>query len=94
MHSSLIGKIQKANVYAREPERLQFNEFTTIFRGEHDNYTVSYRENQWSCTCNFFPAWGICSHTMAVQKIMGPMLPPEAKLGAPTTPLEPVAAGS
>ena len=34
MHSSLIGKIQKANLYAREPDRLDFTHFSTVFRGE------------------------------------------------------------
>jgi hypothetical protein len=84
MHSSLIGKIQKANLYAREPERLSFTRFTTTFRGDNDSHTVSYEEGRWSCTCDFFHGWGICSHTMAIEKIMGPMLPKEARQSIPT----------
>ncbi len=78
MHSSLIGKIQKANLYAREPERVRFSEFSTQFQGEHDAYTVSYQAGKWRCTCHFFPGWGICSHVMAIEKLMGRMLPREA----------------
>ena len=57
MQSSLIGKIEKARLYAREPERVQLHEFQTTFRGEHDSYDVAYRGGAWQCTCHFFPAW-------------------------------------
>ena len=75
MQSSLIGKIEKARMYAREPERVQLQEFQTTFRGEHDSYDVAYREGDWQCTCHFFPAWHTCSHIMALQKLLGVMLP-------------------
>ena len=75
MHSSLIGKIQKANRYVQEPERISFQQFSASFRGEHDSYTVSYSNGKWSCSCNFFGMWGVCSHTMAIQKLLGVMLP-------------------
>jgi len=75
MHSSLIGKIQKANRYAREPERVSFQQFSTTFKGEHDSYEVSYDNGVWQCSCNFFSSWGVCSHTMTLQKLLGVMLP-------------------
>lgn len=75
MHSSLIGKIQKAHLYAAEPERIEVNDFSASFRGDHDRYTVSYREGHWNCTCSFFPQWGVCSHIMATQRLMGPLAP-------------------
>jgi hypothetical protein len=79
MQSSLIGKIQKANLYAREPERVTFNELTTTFRGENDTHSVAFRENRWHCDCHFFGPNGICSHVMAIQKLLGMMLPTEAR---------------
>lgn len=79
MQSSLIGKIQKANLYAREPDRVTFSELSTTFRGENDTHVVSFRNNQWSCDCHFFPSNGICSHVMAIQKLLGSMLPSEAR---------------
>ena len=39
MQSSLIGKIQKAHVYAQEPGRIDVHEFSATFRGDHDTYT-------------------------------------------------------
>ena len=81
MQSSLIGKIEKAHRYAQEPERITFSEFTVSFRGEHSTYSTSYKGGHWHCSCSFFPRRGLCSHTMALQKILAPMLPEEAPLG-------------
>ncbi len=78
MQSSLIGKIEKAKRYAQETERITFSELSVKFQGEHDNYTISYEEDKWHCSCHFFSNWGLCSHTMALQKILGNMLPKEA----------------
>ncbi|MCL2281044.1 MAG: hypothetical protein FWC25_00070 [Dehalococcoidia bacterium] len=79
MQSSLIGKIEKAHRYAQETDRITFNEFSVIFRGTNDNHTVCYSDQQWSCTCNFFHDRGLCAHTMALEKVLGKMLPVEAR---------------
>jgi len=78
MQSSLIGKIEKAKLYAQETERICFSEFSVKFQGEHDTYITGYKEDKWHCSCHFFSKWGLCSHTMALQKILGNMLPKEA----------------
>ena len=78
MQSSLIGKIDKAKRYAQEPDRVTFSRLTVRFRGEHSDYDTEYREGKWHCSCHFFSAWGICSHTMALQRILNNMLPKEA----------------
>jgi len=78
MQSSLIGKIQKAHVYAEEPERVNIESFSATFRGDHDSYLVSFRDGQWKCTCGFFPQWGVCSHVMAIQRMMGAISPRES----------------
>jgi hypothetical protein len=75
MQSSLIGKIEKARRYVEERDRITFTEFTAQFRGEHDSYTISYANERWHCTCNFFGGWHVCSHTMAVQKLLDRMIP-------------------
>jgi hypothetical protein len=77
MQSSLIGKIEKANRYAQETERITFTEFSVNFRGEHDNYATRYQEGKWHCSCHFFSSWEVCSHTIAMEKILGNMLPKE-----------------
>ena len=78
MQSSLIGKIEKAKRYAQEKDRVTFSELSVKFRGENDDYTISYRDGKWNCSCHFFASWGLCSHTMALEKILGHMLPEEA----------------
>jgi hypothetical protein len=78
MQSSLIGKIEKANRYAQETERVTFSDFSVKFRGENSDYDTGFKDGKWSCSCSFFHNWGLCSHTMALEKILGQMLPPEA----------------
>jgi len=78
MRSSLIGKIEKAKRYAQEPGRVTFSELSAVFRGENDDHQLSYADGKWHCTCHFFSQWGTCSHIMALQQIIGNMLPKEA----------------
>lgn len=82
MQSSLIGKIEKAKRYAQERERIRFSRFSVNFTGEHDSYTIDYTNGQWRCTCHFFSQWGLCSHTLALERILEGMLP-----GKPLTPV-------
>lgn len=74
MNSSLIGKVEKANRYALERDRVSFAGFSVDFRGDHDTYRVGYDEGRWRCSCDFFSGWGLCSHTMAMEKILEGML--------------------
>jgi len=78
MRSSLIGKIEKAKRYAQEPDRVTFSAFSAVFHGENDDHKLSYANGKWHCTCHFFSQWEICSHIMALQEILGTMLPKEA----------------
>lgn len=78
MRSSLIGKIEKAKLYAQEPDRVTLSSFNAQFRGENDNYALSYLDGEWKCSCHFFSQWGVCSHIMAIQQILTVMLPDEA----------------
>ena len=78
MQSSLIGKIEKAKRYAQETERVTLSEFSAEFRGDNNTYTTEYKNGKWHCSCHFFPSWGRCSHTMALEKILSNMLPKEA----------------
>ncbi len=86
MQSSLIGKVEKAKRYAQEPERVTFSELSVKFRGENDDYATEYKEGRWHCSCHFFSSWGVCSHTMALERILSDMLPKEALTTQHTTP--------
>jgi hypothetical protein len=79
MHSDLIGKIEKARRYAQEPERIKFENLTVTFHGGNSNHTIALVDGHWSCDCSFFQGWGTCAHVMAMQRILNPMLTPEAR---------------
>lgn len=79
MQSSLIGKVEKAKLYAQEPERISFSDFSVTVRGDNNTHTTSYKEGNWNCGCSFFEDRGWCCHTMALQKVLGVMLPEEAR---------------
>ncbi len=73
--SSLINKIQKARRYAEERDRIAFLSFRVEIRGDNDVHTLEYNSGHWQCDCSFFRKRGICSHTMTMERILGPMLP-------------------
>ena len=78
MDSGMIGKIQKSKRYAEEPDRIRFEQFLVSFEGTNSKHTVEYKDGTWQCTCNFFATRGVCSHTMAMERLLGVMLPVEA----------------
>lgn len=80
MYSSLIGKIDKANRYAQEKDRITFTDMSVKFRGENETHITELKNGQWHCNCDFFITWGRCSHTMALEKVLGPMLAEEARV--------------
>ena len=79
MDSSMVSKIQKARFYAQERDRIQFQSFSVIVRGDHHDHHVTYDKGQWSCECEFFRQRGVCSHTMALERILDPMLRPQSE---------------
>ena len=70
MYSGIIGKVDKAKKYSNETERINITNLTADFQGEHDIYQVSFNSGVWDCQCLFFTTRGICSHTMALQRIL------------------------
>ncbi|MBC7233084.1 MAG: hypothetical protein H5T68_07590 [Chloroflexi bacterium] len=75
MDSGMVSKIEKARRYAGEKDRVCFLQFAVTFRGDHDTYTVRYDHGLWQCGCHFFAQRGVCSHTMAMERILAGMLP-------------------
>ena len=74
MDSSIIGKIDKARRYAEEKERVNITRFSATFQGNHNNYGVSFDSGSWQCECHFFATRAVCSHTMALQRMLENML--------------------
>jgi hypothetical protein len=75
MDYGMIGKIEKAKRYAEERERIRFKSFRATFEGENNPHTVYFEDGEWKCDCNFFLTRGVCSHTMALERILEGMLP-------------------
>ena len=79
MHSSVIGKIEKANRYARETDRISFEQLSVTFRGDNDSHRVALDAGRWQCNCHYFDSWKTCAHVLALQKVLGAMLPEDAQ---------------
>jgi len=78
MQSSLIGKVAKARSYARERHRMQIDGLHVSFHGENGDHEVAIANGRWSCNCDFFKAWEVCSHTMALEQVLDGMVPRQA----------------
>lgn len=76
MDSSMIGKIVKAKRYAEERDRVTFDDFRATVHGNHSDHVVTYSGQQWQCDCDFFAQRGVCSHTMALERILEDMVAP------------------
>jgi hypothetical protein len=74
MDSSIIGKIDKARRYAEERDRVTITGFKAMFQGNHNTHEVTFDSGSWHCRCHFFASRGVCSHTMALQRILEDML--------------------
>ena len=79
MHSSMIGKVEKAMRYAHEPDRVKLQRFERqLLRRQRHPHRLA-RRRSWHCDCHLFEAAGGCSHTLAVQKMLDPMLTDAAR---------------
>ena len=76
MHSTMIGKIEKARRYAEEPQRFAFDQFRVHLEGDHRHHVVEYELGAWDCDCETFANNGYCPHTMAMERVLGDMLAP------------------
>ncbi len=74
MHSSIISRIEKARTYAEEKERVNITTLNATFRGNHSKYDLSLDEAGWHCSCTSFGVRAMCSHTMAVERMLEGMV--------------------
>ena len=79
MDSGMIGKILKAKQYAEERDRIEFTEFAVTLRGENSDHQVTYDKGIWNCQCSFFASHGVCSHTMALERVLDGMIQESAQ---------------
>ncbi len=75
MDYGMIGKIEKSKFYAQEQERFRFDSFTVRLEGDSCSvHNIKYDAGHWDCDCSFFHSRGYCSHTMAIERVLGEML--------------------
>ena len=78
MDYGMVSKIDKAKRYAEQRDRIRFVSFQVTFDGDNNPHTVHFQDGQWGCDCSFFGSRGVCSHTMAMERILAGMLPQSA----------------
>lgn len=73
MDYGMIGKIEKAKIYAEERDsRITFQSLQASILGDNDvTHQVKYVNGRWDCDCNYFSKHQVCSHTMAMERILG-----------------------
>lgn len=74
MDYGMIGKIEKAKLYAEERDRIQFETFRVQIRGDNNAHVVSYDLGNWDCDCDFFASRTVCGHTMAMERVLANMV--------------------
>lgn len=74
MDYGMIGKIEKAKIYAEERDRIRFDSFEVTFQGTNNAHIVGYNHGIWKCDCDFFASRAVCSHTMAIERLLQDMV--------------------
>lgn len=67
----LIQKVEKAKRYISEPQRFNRKGSGIELQSEHGVRSLSFANDKWNCTCDFYQEYGICSHAIATQEIVG-----------------------
>jgi hypothetical protein len=75
MNSEMAVKIEKGIRYSYETERFEFTQLKVNVQGAHRVHPVEFDSGTWKCNCEFFITHQQCSHTIAVEKLLGRTLP-------------------
>lgn len=71
---NVVSDIEKSTQYTNEPKRIHFTDFDVTFDGDNDAHQTHYHEGKWDCNCDFFHSRHVCSHTMAMEQILGELI--------------------
>lgn len=76
MDYGMVSKIEKARRYVDErEERIQFVRFMATINGDHSTHAITFENNRWHCDCEYFRSRNVCSHTMALERVLQGMIP-------------------
>jgi hypothetical protein len=70
----LIEKIERAQFYAQEPERIHFVSFSIRIIVGRTEHRATFHSGVWNCDCSFFQSRGICIHTRAIERVLSGLL--------------------
>jgi hypothetical protein len=74
MDHGMVSKIDKARRYAEEPGRFTFSDFKVTFHGINSDHRITFDGGSFRCDCECFALRSVCSHTMALERLLNPML--------------------
>jgi len=75
----MIGKIEKAHRYAEDPSRFALQALSVTVHGNNGDHEATFDGSTWNCACEFFEHEQTCAHTMALELMLGSMIPASAK---------------
>lgn len=67
---NIVSDVKKAKRYSEELDRISILSFDCTFEGYNKTHQVTYDNGAWTSTASFFQQRGVCSHTMALEKIL------------------------
>ena len=67
---NIVSDVEKAHRYSQEHDRIRIVSFDCRFEGYNKEHRVTYDRGAWTSTASFFAQRGVCSHTMALEKIL------------------------
>jgi hypothetical protein len=73
---NVVSDVEKSKRYSEELDRIRILSFNAAFRGGHNTYNVSYDDGQWNCDNPYFQSRGVCSNTMAMERMLKHMVRP------------------
>ena len=73
-HQNVVSDVEKSKRYAEEKDRIQFMKLDVTFHGNNNDHHFGYDAGKWTCDCDFFHSRNICSHTMALERILHGMI--------------------
>lgn len=80
---NVVSDVEKSIHYAEEKaDRIQFISFEASFRGGHNEYRITYDDGKWYCDNPYFQSRGVCSNTMAMERLLKGMVKPVTLLVA------------
>ncbi len=77
---NVVSDVEKAKQYAEETDRISFISFDATFQGGHNAYHITYDNGTWYCDNPYFESRGLCSNTMAMERMLKGMVKPVTML--------------